>query len=237
MGLLEKGWAEEDARGLRGRPKRLETTATSRSARYQPPRFRRGPASWTSLRGPPPKGGRGGDAEAGSSPGLRETRRQTLTCERSPSRPLCTRARPRPSAHTPPPPPGPRRSPLPQAPGHMGSAPPSASSSPTPSSPSPQAGPALRRDHAHHSFPPRPPFWLLSGPRPLRARPAPCPPALRPWLPEARARTSSPTRPGRRPTPVSPRLSAQSLSPISQGAPLRRRNTLTPRSRPKAPPS
>ena len=51
---------------VRGRPKRLETTATSRSARYQPPRFRRGPASWTSLRGPPPKGGRGGDAEAGS---------------------------------------------------------------------------------------------------------------------------------------------------------------------------
>ena len=36
LGFLEKGLVEEDARGLRARPKRLETTATSRSARYQP---------------------------------------------------------------------------------------------------------------------------------------------------------------------------------------------------------
>ena len=59
----------------------------------------------------------------------------------------------------------------------MGSAPPSASSSPTPSSPSPQEGPALLHDLAHHPFPPRPPtLGCFLGPAPFELAPPPaCP--------------------------------------------------------------
>lgn len=314
LGLLEKGWAEEDARGLRALPKRLETTATSRSARYQPPRFRRGPASWASLRGPRLKeeeeetprpdprrgpgrrGARPSPASApqpgltalqlGPAPASRPPRPAsppasrpqqlgpapqrfgsapcffhrtqappydvtTPTNQSHPASAFWPLSRPRPlqafpapclsvprPASRPPPlaaPPGPRPHPLGSAlcffqPHALLSAP------RPPLHPTRKAPPPAMTTPTTHSHP-APAFWPLSGPRPLRALPAPCLSALRPWLREARARTRSPTGPGRRPTTVSPGSSAQSLSPTAQGASLRRRTTLPPRSRSKTSPS
>ena len=141
LGLLEKGWAEEDARGLRERPKRLETTATSRSARYQPPRFRRGPASWTSLRGPrlkeeeeetPRPDPQRGSGRRGARPSPASAPPPGLSALRlGPAPPPTPRPRlPAPAA---------RPSPRPQAP----------SACPRPLLFPPNAGPALIRDHAH----------------------------------------------------------------------------------------
>lgn len=179
MGFLEKGWAEEDARGLRARPKRLETTATFRSARYQPTRFRRGLASWTSIPGPSlkeeeeetprqdPRRGprrRGATPRPGSAPlpGLFALRlgpappptprpRLPAPAARPSSSLLDTAVRPRPAMAWPRP-----------CFSHPTQAPPSDMTTPT--------------NHSH----PASAFWPLSRPRPLRACPAPCLSAPRP---------------------------------------------------------